>query len=311
MTKQRGNQLLCCGMVTYDFLIVVERYPAEDSKVPALKSVVAVGGPIGRAAITAARLGARTVLAGMVGTGVYADLLTHSLNGEAVQVNLVVDGSTASSQHSINIISQDNGNRTNIWTSQPSATAELIAISERALIESSVVLVDCTDCEFALHIAGRAKDLQCGTVIDTGSYKPLAENILPFIDYIVAPEKFMIERHRGQHDPVEYGLRSVRHQFSPKAVIVTEGERGGRYILSESDDVHHFDAVPVLAQDTCGAGDTFHGAFAFAIYAGHGLRYAIRLAAWAAAQKCSGLGNISLPDVAALAKWQRSASVER
>jgi sulfofructose kinase len=56
-------------------------------------------------------------------------------------------------------------------------------------------------------------------------------------------------------------------------------------------------AFKVAARDTTGAGDTFHGAFAWALTEGHSDSGCARLASAAAALSCLGLGARSgLPD---------------
>jgi sulfofructose kinase len=67
-------------------------------------------------------------------------------------------------------------------------------------------------------------------------------------------------------------------------------------------DVVGVDAFDVVAVDTNGAGDVFHGAFALALAEGGGLDDAFRFASAAAALKCA-TGH--LPDRARVASMLR------
>ncbi|WP_442790715.1 PfkB family carbohydrate kinase [Nocardia sp. NBC_01329] len=49
-------------------------------------------------------------------------------------------------------------------------------------------------------------------------------------------------------------------------------------------------------KDSCGAGDTFHGAFAWAVAAGADTAAALDIASWSAARKCAVFGNAGIPD---------------
>ncbi|MCW8180890.1 carbohydrate kinase [Verminephrobacter eiseniae] len=63
--------------------------------------------------------------------------------------------------------------------------------------------------------------------------------------------------------------------------------------------MHSLPAFAVQAVDTTGAGDAFHGAFAFALGAGWPVRRALRFSAAVAALKCQRPGGrAGLPDLA-------------
>jgi sugar/nucleoside kinase (ribokinase family) len=55
--------------------------------------------------------------------------------------------------------------------------------------------------------------------------------------------------------------------------------------------VLHLPAFPVVAVETLGAGDTFHGAYALALAEGVGVAEALRFAAAAAALRCTRSGG--------------------
>ena len=87
--------------------------------------------------------------------------------------------------------------------------------------------------------------------------------------------------------------------LGPAVVGVTMGERGSQFLLDGV--IHHVPAIPVLAQDTNGAGDVFHGAYTLALAEGQGVLDAARFASAAAALKCrNGTGWAASPDRAAV-----------
>ena len=292
---EKKQMIICAGMVTIDFLMMVDQYPDRNETIQAKMSETCIGGQIGRAAVAAARLGAPTILIGMIGTGIYADILTQLISREPLQNHLIVDNNSVSSQHSVVILSQDRY-RAVIWRQQPRATMNLLAAIKDKLTENVTILLDCTDINMTLPVAIAGRKYGCATIIDTGSYREEVEKILPFIDYIIVPEKFMFSRHQGHDDPVHEGLKSIMERFRPAAVIVTQGDQGGTYITRITDNIYKFEAVSIEAKDTCGAGDVFHGVFTFAIHSGYDIHRSIKIAAWAAAMKCAGVGNSSIPD---------------
>ena len=80
--------------------------------------------------------------------------------------------------------------------------------------------------------------------------------------------------------------------------MATEGERGGIYWEGEAHEACRYDAAPVQVVDSCGAGDVFHGGFAYGVARGWSLLKIIDFSAWLAAEKCKRVGNVGLPTVA-------------
>jgi sulfofructose kinase len=70
---------------------------------------------------------------------------------------------------------------------------------------------------------------------------------------------------------------------------VTLGADGVAWL--EAGEAHRQPALPVAARDTTGAGDVFHGAYAFAIAAGAPVAESMGFAAAAAALKCRKPGG--------------------
>ena len=90
-------------------------------------------------------------------------------------------------------------------------------------------------------------------------------------------------------------------------VGVTLGERGSVFRI---DGVVHRVPAPVVdAQDTNGAGDVFHGAYALALAEGMRVMDAIRFASAAAALKCrTGSGWEAVPDRAAVDEFLKGCT---
>jgi sulfofructose kinase len=78
-------------------------------------------------------------------------------------------------------------------------------------------------------------------------------------------------------------------RFGCRVVAVTRGHDGVSWI--ENGGLHRQPAYPVDAVDTTGAGDVFHGAYAFALGAGLATGDAVRFAAATAALKCLHAGG--------------------
>jgi len=77
---------------------------------------------------------------------------------------------------------------------------------------------------------------------------------------------------------------------------VTQGQRGGLFTTGkEPEGLERWEAAPVTAVDSCGAGDTFHGAYAWALAKGLSPAECFGIVAWSAGLKVSQLGNQGIP----------------
>jgi sulfofructose kinase len=88
------TQVLCVGIATVDTIVLVDRYPAANERVIALKSVRAVGGPATTAAVTLARLGVDVSLSCVIGDDEAGRFIFDTLKAEGVDVrNIIIDSS--------------------------------------------------------------------------------------------------------------------------------------------------------------------------------------------------------------------------
>jgi sugar/nucleoside kinase (ribokinase family) len=289
-TELRVVRLGIVGMATLDLLYVTKSHPQEDSENAALEHLPVVGGPAGRSAIAAARLGGDIRLLAMIGADMFADALTRQLAAEAVKAAWISE--PVASQHSCVLVSEATGLRTTIWLPQPRANREILDRLGHVADQADTLLLDCTDEALTKAAVAAARRRQRPVVIDPGSYKPWAEDVLHGLDHVIVPEKFLRRRFPEVPDVAE-AARMAYGVYRPAVLGVTQGKDGG--LWADADGIHRYSPYPVEAVDTCGAGDTFHGAYAWAVSAGLAPRAAFRTAAWSAGQKCAALGNGTIP----------------
>ena len=290
------------GMATLDYLYVLDDYPAADSVTPALEHQVAVGGLAGRGAIAAKRLGGATRLLAACGTGVHAQVLRAGLDAEGVECTWVTYDQP--SQHSAVILARGDATRTILWLPQPMADARMIERLPDFLDGVDVALLDSTDEALATAALDECEKRGVTTVIDTGSGRPWTGSLLGRVDHVIAPEKYVVREtgHPAEQAAVELWTGSCRAVFG-----VTQGPRGGVFTTgSGSERLERWDAAPVTTVDSCGAGDTFHGAYAWALANGRAPAECFATAAWTAALKISQLGNTGIPTLDQLQNARRS-----
>lgn len=279
------------GMATVDYLYVLDSHPVEDSENPVRQHDVVVGGPAGRGAIAAARLGnggAKLYL--LCGTGVHAEVLRTELGKEPLEAKLFERKQV--SQHSAVIVTADRGTRSTIWLPQPYADDEFLTELPSVFDGADAALLDCTDPVLSTAAIASCRERNVPIVIDTGGYKESSEAYLRGIDYIVSPQKFFGKRTPGVS--LEHAMEQAFDDLEPRVLVATQGQQGG--IFLDETGWHRYRGHPVETKDSCGAGDTFHGAFAWAVAAGADTAAALDIASWSAARKCAVFGNAGIPD---------------
>jgi sulfofructose kinase len=293
------------GMATLDYLYLLDDHPTADSVNPALEYHTVVGGAAGRGAIAAKRLGGATRLLASCGTGVHAQALRAHVDAEGVECTWVAYDQP--SQHSAVIVARGDATRTIIWLPQPKADARMIEQVPEFLAGADVALLDATDEGLASAALDECEKRGITTVIDTGSGRPWTASLLGRVDHVIAPETFVLKEtgYPAERAAVELWGDHCRVVFG-----VTQGPRGGVFATGNGRAcLERWDAVPVTAVDSCGAGDTFHGAYAWALATGLSPAECFATAAWSAGLKVSQLGNKGIPTLDQLENARTSSRV--
>jgi len=289
------------GMATVDYLYVLDEHPRADSVTPALEFHTVAGGAGGRGAIAARRLGATTRLLTTCGTGVHAQVLKEQFANEGIDCIWVsYDQPT---QHSAVIAARRDATRTIIWLPQPTADERAIERLPECLDGAEVALLDATDETLAQAALDECERRGVTSVLDTGSGRPWTRELVRRADHVIAPEKYVL-KETGRAT-AEEAIAAMREDSRWTVLGVTQGVRGGMFTTRDDPGLQRWQAAPVAAVDSNGAGDTFHGAYAWALGAGLTLAERFEIAAWAAALKGSQVGNAGIPTLSQLEQARR------
>ncbi|WP_018635432.1 PfkB family carbohydrate kinase [Parafrankia elaeagni] len=136
----------------------------------------------------------------------------------------------------------------------PRCTANTAAAA--AVANADVVLVDGHQVDAAVGLLRTLRGGGPPVLLDGGSWKPGTEQILPFVDVVICSAAFRPPGFDPAADILDLLLR-----YGPFFVAVTDGPGPIRWATT---DRRGYVLPPVVtARDTLGAGDVFHGAFAW------------------------------------------------
>lgn len=291
-------RVICLGLSAFDITWEVEALPPGGGKVRALDLREGGGGMAANAAVAAARLGAEVQFWGRAGNDSAGRAMREQLAalGVGVEAFRLFDGARSSVS---GIVVDARGERSIVNFRGANQPADPSWLPLADVARAHAVLADPRWPEGALALFEAARRHGVPSVLD-GDVADAAvfDTLLPTLDCAVFSEPGLAG-YAGSAAPagdVPAQLAFARSRGCALAAV-TLGERG--VVWLDAEGLHRLPAYPVEAVDTTGAGDVFHGAFAFALGAGWPVREAFRFSAVVAARKCAFAGGRSgVPDLA-------------
>jgi sulfofructose kinase len=281
-----AKHIICVGHAALDRIYRIESFPAQPTKVRALEHVEAGGGMAANAAVAIARLGGAAELWSRVGDDNAGQAIRAGLRAERVDVRYVQAFEGARSSTSA-IIVDDKGERLIVGqrdAGMPSGTSWLPL--ER-IKSAHALLGDVRWLEGVRTAFNQARKDKVLTLldIDLGAREALP-GLLHLTDYAIFSGPALRDFAPSGSD-----AERLQHALSlgPRHAGVTLGAEG--YLWRERESSGDVPAFRVSVADTTGAGDAFHGTFALMLAEGRSAPESARLAAAAAALKCTRLGS--------------------
>jgi len=291
------------GAVAVDDLLYLDGFPAADSKMPVQEERRAGGGLAATALVAAARLGARTAYAGILGEGELSRFSIAELEREGVDCSLVRVQPGAQPCHSTILVDRLTGHRTILHFTAAVVAPAIGSFSPAIITACRVLFVDNTIAPFALDAVRLAHAQGIPVVADLE--RATGADVLELarqVDHLIVGIGFA-GQVTGEHEPAAM-VRALR-QRDQTACVVTAGERGCWYATDATGDtVHHVPAYPVQVVDTTGCGDVFHGAYAASLARGESVARAVAVANVAAGLKATQPGGRrGIPDLATIERY--------
>ncbi|WP_062204565.1 carbohydrate kinase family protein [Demequina salsinemoris] len=255
-------RVLCAGLATLDVVQLVERLPRPNEKVAALDFLLAGGGPAANAAVAAARCGAQTTLVTALPPHQLSELVLSDLRDCGVDVRVADPSGDGPPATAAIMVTQATGDRAVV---SPTGTAASERETPADLDASSLVhgldavLLDGYHRHLGIPIARAAREAGVPVILDAGSWKPYSLDVLDHVDIAVVSDDFAPPGTDGEPAAVVSTLLALGVQ----RVLITRGGRSVLYRTPVGSGEAGVRPVPVV--DTLGAGDFFHGAFAFRI----------------------------------------------
>lgn len=291
-------KICCVGITTQDRIFTLDTLPTVEGKYFAKDFKEQGGGPAATASVACARLGASVDLIARVGDdatgkGIIAELQKENVATE----NMVVITGATSTQAAIFVDS--NGSRIIASYPSPNLTPDAGALEQIDFSQYDMVLADVRWQEGALTAFRLAKQAGVPTMLDADTTPQPIDDLVALCTHAVF-SKPGLEKFSGMSD-IEKALEYAASKTDGN-VYVTLGDQG--YSFFDCGKIVTNPSFKVNVVDTTGAGDVFHGAFAFALCNKLGITEGLRFAAATAALKCTKPGGRSgIPTYAEVEKF--------
>ena len=290
------------GDLLYDCFIWTKRLPRVGETVTGYASGFFASGKGGNQAVVCAKLGAKALMLGKVGTDERGDFLLQTMRENGVDVeNVLVDPENPTGTDCVLVA--DAGR--NMIVVAPNANAKITAGEVDAMRPAfeqagSALFQLQVNADAVARAMRLARDCGCTVILNPAPACEVPDEMFALADYVTPNEteaEFFTGVHRDEM-PLEDWCRAAAdalHRRGAAKLIITLGEYGAFY--SDGETRFTLPAFPVQAVDSTAAGDAFNGGLAVRLAAGDAILDAMRYASACGAITATRRGSVpSLPD---------------
>ncbi len=300
--------VLGLGAIAVDDLVYVDGYPEPDTKSRIIDRRREGGGLVGTALVTVTRLGGSAACLGVLGDDELSHYTIAEFERDGVDCSRMVFREGARPIHSVIIVDRRTGQRTLLYDLDGVIQPDCADVIPPDVGACRVLLVDSTMPVVARHAIELAHQAGIPVVADLEDADAAGVlELIPVIDHLIVGQSFGAQV-TGERLPAEI-VRALWRQ-GHTACVVTAGAEGCWYIAGASRGrVVHHPAPSVVAVDTNGCGDVFHGAYAASLARGADVTHAIAVATVAASIKATSPGGRrGIPDRATVERHLHDAA---
>lgn len=291
----KSLDVLVLGRNCVDYLSVIQSYPVENQKTRIVSKYKEGGGQAGTAACCIKRLGGRVALVGKIGDDKEGKFCLERLQALNVDIDTLEIVSKEKTPTAHIFITQSSGARTIFYETnqlpQIVPNAHLYALYQK----SHTVLLDPETTYLAAWLQ-QIRPPSAKVIYDCERWRNGIEAMMAVADFFIPACEFLDDAILDlKGESLEEKMHALKARLRGE-LIVTCGANGAAYIYDNR--FYHVPAVKVIATDTTGAGDNFHGAFAFAVSRQMDIHQAVRLGVAVASLSCKAYGGrAGVPDL--------------
>jgi sulfofructose kinase len=284
--RQNKADVVGLGLNATDTVLMVREFPPLGGKERVVFLSRQAGGQVATALVACQRLGLKARYIGKVGDDEPGRFQLQSLREEGLDTRYTGVTPGAATQFGLIIVDQATGERTVFWDRDKRLAVTPPELKPEAITTARLLHIDGCDSAACAQAAKWARKAGMPVVADLDTVYKDVEQIFPLIDYLIASANFL-PAVTGRNDPFLV-LEYMAREYKIRAPGMTLG-RDGALVYSEGR-FYYSPGFVVETVDTTGAGDIFHGAFAYGLLAGWGIERTLDFSNAMAGLNCTRVG---------------------
>jgi sulfofructose kinase len=274
------------GLNATDTVLMVREFPPLGGKERVVSLSRQAGGQVATALVACQRLGLTTRYIGKVGDDEAGTFQLQSLRDEGVDVRYTCASRGAATQFGLIIVDRATGERTVFWDRDERLTVTPQELQGEAIATARILHLDGCDSAACAQAARWARKAGIPVVADLDTVYKKVEQIFPLIDYLIASANFL-PAVTGHNDPFRV-LEYMAREYKIRAPGMTLGRDGA--LVYSAGRFYYSPGFVVETVDTTGAGDIFHGAFAYGLLQGWAIEQILDFSNAMAGLNCTKVG---------------------
>ena len=265
-------KIVCVGNVSYDITIPFNGYPIENSKNRVTGKVECGGGPASNAAYLLGKWGMDTTFIGVMGDDLYGQRVLNEFKMVGVNTDYIEFDKELETTTSYIIVNKKTGSRTIL------AHRDLaLSVKNRCKINADIILTDAQELNASLELINA--NPHAISILDAGTLKE--ENIIlgKRVTYLVCSKIFAEDFSKIKIDfnnPKSISdIYTIMNNEFKNNIIITLEAKG--CLFMKDNMIRLMPSINVTPIDTTGAGDLFHGAFAYCIASNFDIEKTLRI----------------------------------
>lgn len=276
------KKIAIVGSINMDLTCKTERFPNAGETIFGGDLQYVPGGKGNNQAVAAARLGGDVTMFACVGDDAFGDRLIENLKNNGVNTSHIRKVPGESSGIAIITVAQQDNTIVVVSGANLCVTPQYIDEVKDAILESDIILLQNEiPAETLRYVAKMASGAGKTVMFNPAPFSAAALDIVEYVTYLTPNE------HEAALLFPRVEMEDLLAQQQGK-LIITLGAQGAA-AWSEGK-VIRIPSRKANVVDTTGAGDTFNGAFAYALADGDSLEEALRFANVAASLSTEGFG---------------------
>jgi len=288
--KNRKYDIVGIGAATVDHFSLVTDFPSQESVQKAIAGEIDGGGPVATALVTAAKLGATTALIDSVGTDINGTYILQGLRSAGVETKHVLVRKNRTSSSAVVLVRVTDGARSIVYSPGGAEEPTAKEISEKLIAHTKFLHINGRHFKASIRACEHAKKHNTLISFDGGShrYRDEMRPLVQMSNIAIVSRNFAVEYTKVE--TMQAAGKALLLE-GPAIVIITNGVQGSHLFTEDTDNYYQPAFTHENVIDTTGCGDSYHGAFLFALCKKYDVKKAMRFASAVAAINAMTLGG--------------------